>query len=46
LEPYKPVIMATAYGTIETAVEAMKHGAFDYIVKPFNFENFIVVRGS
>ena len=43
LEPYKPVIMATAYGTIETAVEAMKHGAFDYIVKPFNFENFIFI---
>jgi two-component system response regulator FlrC len=43
LEPFKPVIMATAYGTIETAVEAMKHGAFDYIVKPFNFENFIFI---
>lgn len=43
LDPYKPVIMATAYGTIETAVEAMKHGAFDYIVKPFNFENFIFI---
>ncbi|MEM7227931.1 MAG: sigma-54 dependent transcriptional regulator [Planctomycetota bacterium] len=30
-----PVIVMTAYGTIETAVEAMKRGAFDYITKPF-----------
>ncbi|MFP4055853.1 MAG: sigma-54-dependent transcriptional regulator [Candidatus Brocadiia bacterium] len=31
-----PVILVTAYGTIESAVEAMKDGAFDYIVKPFS----------
>ncbi|MDA8422581.1 MAG: sigma-54 dependent transcriptional regulator [Nitrospiraceae bacterium] len=31
-----PVVMITAYGTIESAVEAMKQGAFDYITKPFN----------
>ena len=31
-----PVIVITAYGTIESAVEAMKQGAFDYITKPFN----------
>jgi two-component system NtrC family response regulator len=31
-----PVIIITAYGTIESAVEAMKRGAFDYITKPFN----------
>ncbi len=31
-----PVIVITAYGTIENAVEAMKEGAFDYITKPFN----------
>ncbi|MBF0277806.1 MAG: sigma-54-dependent Fis family transcriptional regulator [SAR324 cluster bacterium] len=43
LDPLKQVIMVTAYGTIETAVEAMKHGAFDYIVKPFNFETFTFV---
>jgi DNA-binding NtrC family response regulator len=29
------VIFMTAYGTVQTAVEAMKHGAFDYITKPF-----------
>lgn len=31
-----PVIVITAYGTIESAVGAMKQGAFDYITKPFN----------
>lgn len=33
-----PVIMITAHGGIETAVAAMKAGAFDYITKPFNIE--------
>jgi DNA-binding NtrC family response regulator len=32
------VIMITAYGSIETAVEAMKHGAADYLLKPFDPE--------
>ncbi|MCK5595754.1 sigma-54-dependent Fis family transcriptional regulator, partial [bacterium] len=32
------VIMMTAYGTIQTAVEAMKKGAYDYILKPFDLE--------
>ena len=40
ISPTKPVIMATAYGTVETAVEAMKHGAFDYIRKPIDFGSF------
>ena len=38
-----PVLMVTAYGTIETAVEAMKVGAFDYILKPFKFDVFTFV---
>lgn len=33
-----PVIMITAYGTVDNAVEAMKEGAFDYILKPFSAE--------
>src|SRR5208282_3491847 len=32
------VIIMTAYGTIETAVEAMKLGAYDYVTKPFSTE--------
>jgi DNA-binding NtrC family response regulator len=36
IEPSTPVIMVTAYGTIEDAVETMKRGASDYILKPFS----------
>ena len=34
--PDMPVIILTAYGSIETAVEAIKRGAFNYITKPFD----------
>ncbi len=34
--PSLPVVVITAYGTVESAVEAMKQGAHDYITKPFN----------
>jgi len=34
--PDTPVIMLTAYGTVETAVQAMQKGAFDYLLKPFD----------
>ncbi len=33
------VIMITAYGTVSSAVEAMRHGAFDYIEKPFEADH-------
>jgi DNA-binding NtrC family response regulator len=36
LRPEAVVIMMTAYGTVDGAVEAMKQGAFDYIMKPFD----------
>lgn len=39
--PELKVIMMTAYATVETAVEAMKIGALDYLVKPFNPETLI-----
>jgi two-component system, NtrC family, response regulator len=38
IKPEVPVIMMTAYGTIEMAVEAMKKHAYDYITKPFQNE--------
>jgi len=38
IKPEVPVIMMTAYGTIEMAVEAMKKHAYDYITKPFRNE--------
>lgn len=38
LQPDIPVIMITGYSTVDTAVEAMKNGAVDYIAKPFSPE--------
>ena len=38
----QPVILMTAYGTVETAVDAMKLGAFDYIQKPFATEELLL----
>ncbi len=43
MKPDLPIIMMTAYGTIEKAVEAMKKGAFDYICKPFENEEFKII---
>jgi len=36
IDPDLPVIVITAHGTVETAVKALKEGAFDYITKPFD----------
>ncbi len=36
--PSLPVILITAHGTVDTAVEALKTGAFDYVTKPFDQE--------
>src|SRR3954469_22766224 len=35
-EPDLPIVMITAHGTVDTAVEALKLGAFDYLTKPFD----------
>lgn len=46
--PQRPiVIMMTAYGTVETAVEAMKRGAWDFLTKPVNLEKLeiLIQRG-
>jgi two-component system nitrogen regulation response regulator GlnG len=37
--PKLPVIFITAHGTTKSAIEAMKHGAFDYLVKPVDFDH-------
>jgi DNA-binding NtrC family response regulator len=39
LHPPAVVLVITGFGSIETAVEAMKHGAFDYLEKPFKLED-------
>jgi DNA-binding NtrC family response regulator len=42
INPDIPVVIMTAYATIETTVEAIKKGAFDYIAKPFRRERILV----
>ncbi|MGD9504016.1 MAG: sigma-54-dependent transcriptional regulator [Syntrophobacteraceae bacterium] len=40
-DPKLPVIIMTAYGTTETAIEATKMGAFDYVLKPFDIPDIL-----
>ncbi len=42
INPHLPVMMMTAYGTVEKAVEAMQKGAYNYILKPFDNEGLII----
>ncbi len=44
--PKQLVILMTAYGTAQTAIEAMKYGAFDYVVKPFDPAKLIALVQS
>ncbi|MBI4431364.1 MAG: sigma-54-dependent Fis family transcriptional regulator [Candidatus Omnitrophica bacterium] len=43
ISPETMVVVLTAYGTVETAVKAMKSGAFHYLTKPVNFEELELV---
>lgn len=43
--PFIPVIIMTAYGTIEDAVKAVKEGAYDFITKPFDPDHLILIIG-
>jgi DNA-binding NtrC family response regulator len=43
--PETPVVLLTAFGSVETAIQAMKRGAFDYITKPVNLEELVLVAG-
>ena len=40
--PHVPVLIMTAFGSIESAVEVMKFGAFDYITKPFSNDELLL----
>jgi DNA-binding NtrC family response regulator len=42
LNPFIQVIVLTAFGTVETAVEAMRKGAFGYLTKPVNLEELLI----
>src|ERR1700709_1655091 len=41
--PSLPVVMISGHGNIETAVAAIKHGAYDYIEKPFKADRLVLV---
>jgi DNA-binding NtrC family response regulator len=41
LDPLIPVILMTGFGTVETAVQAMKDGAMDFVLKPFDVGGMI-----
>lgn len=41
LQPDIPVILLTAYASVETAIEALKNGAFDYLSKPFKVDEML-----
>jgi len=41
--PETPVVLLTAFGSLETAIQAMKQGAFDYITKPVNLDELALV---
>ena len=42
IDPDLPIILMTAHASIETAVEAMKQGAHDYVHKPFNLDELLI----
>ena len=42
-EPHVPVVMISGHGTIETAVAAIQHGAYDFIEKPFQTDRLLLV---
>ena len=46
LRPDIPVVMLTAYGTVGSAVEAMKNGAFDYLTKPADNDELVTVAAK
>ena len=43
INPQIPVIMTTAYSDVDLVIEAMKSGAFHYLVKPINLEELLIV---
>jgi two-component system response regulator PilR (NtrC family) len=42
IAPQTPMIMVTAFGTVESAVQAMRAGAHDYLLKPVQFDDLII----
>ncbi|HEU4407645.1 MAG TPA: response regulator, partial [Polyangiaceae bacterium] len=45
LDPNRPVIVMTAYGAVETAIESIRQGAYHYLTKPFKLDELVVYLG-
>ncbi|HVI75972.1 MAG TPA: sigma-54 dependent transcriptional regulator [Anaeromyxobacteraceae bacterium] len=45
LDPARPVIVMTAYGAIDTAIESIRRGAYHYLTKPFRQEELVIFLG-
>ncbi|MEQ9448356.1 MAG: response regulator, partial [Rhodospirillaceae bacterium] len=45
MRPSVPVVMISGHGTVATAVQAIKHGAYDFIEKPFEADRLLLVIG-
>ncbi|HYV28923.1 MAG TPA: sigma-54 dependent transcriptional regulator [Candidatus Eisenbacteria bacterium] len=45
-KPRLPIILITAFGTTETAIEATKFGAYDYVLKPFDIQEMLTLVGK
>jgi two-component system response regulator AtoC len=41
--PEMPIVLLTAFGSVDTAIQAMKQGAFDYIAKPVNLDELVLI---
>src|SRR5690349_2883591 len=41
--PQMPIVLMTAFGSVDTAIQAMKQGAFDYIAKPVNLDELVII---
>jgi DNA-binding NtrC family response regulator len=46
LQPDINVIIMTAFGSVETAIEAMKQGAYDYVMKPVKSDEIVLITGK
>ncbi|NWF72177.1 MAG: sigma-54-dependent Fis family transcriptional regulator [Nitrospirae bacterium] len=42
IRPEMPIVLLTAFGSVDTAIQAMKQGAFDYITKPINLDELVL----
>src|SRR5258706_3759137 len=45
-KPRLPIVLMTAYGTTDSTIEATRHGAFEYLSKPFKMDEFLTITAK